>query len=337
MTDPVTAAAAELTETERAVLGLGSTTEAAELFGRYAGQALGSSVAAVRFRAGRIDVVWGVELDDGRDVALRAYRQPVDLDALRTTRDAQRTLHAAGFPCPQPLAGPTDVNGQILAAETLMADGVMPDGHDPDHRRLLAEGLAEHIQLLRNHRDLLDRVGPGPAWCQYHNGPWPTPHDSIVNFDSAPEGYAWLDIFARRATTQILAHRDPDRVVGHADWYGGNTAVADGRLVATFDWELVNDAEAVIAGFTAACYAANPTGPGGLSSPEEAATFLQDYDAARGMPTSKAGQRAAAGAVAWILAFNARWQVGLLSHGKADAATIELVSERGDDYLNLAW
>ena len=42
--------------------------------------------------------------------------------------------------------------------------------------------------------------------------------------------------------------------MGHADWYAGNTAVVEGQLVGTFDWELVADTEAVIAGFTASVF-----------------------------------------------------------------------------------
>jgi aminoglycoside phosphotransferase (APT) family kinase protein len=76
--------------------------------------------------------------------------------------------------------------------------------------------------------------------------------------------------------------------VGHADWYAGNTAVADGRLVGVFDWDLVTDTEAVIASFTAACYAASASGGGGLSNPQEVAAFLQDYEDVRASRSPKA-------------------------------------------------
>lgn len=105
----------------------------------------------------------------------------------------------------------------------------------------------------------------------------------------------------------------------------------------TFDWELVADTEAVIAGFAAACYAASSTGGGGLSTPEEVAAFLRDYDAVRTRPLSGRERRAAAGAAAWILAFNARWHVGLIEHGLCHEATLSLVRDRGEDYLSLVW
>ena len=102
--------------------------------------------------------------------------------------------------------------------------------------------------------------------------------------------------------------------MGHADWYAGNTAVVDGVLVGTFDWELVADTEAVIAGFAASCYASSSTGGGGLSTPEEVTAFLRDYEDVRAQPLSEPERRAAAAAAAWILAFNARWQVALIAH-----------------------
>jgi hypothetical protein len=49
------------------------------------------------------------------------------------------------------------------------------------------------------------------------------------------------------AADQVLGNREAKQVVvGLADWHAGNTAVVDGALVGTFDWELVADTEAVI-------------------------------------------------------------------------------------------
>ena len=72
-------------------------------------------------------------------MVIKAHRTPVDLGAAQATVDAQQVLAAAGFPCPVPLAGPDDVDGRVLTAETLI-DGARPDGRDPATRRLLARG-----------------------------------------------------------------------------------------------------------------------------------------------------------------------------------------------------
>ena len=125
--------------------------------------------------------------------------------------------------------------------------------------------------------------------------------------------------------------------MGHADWYAGNAVVAEGALIGTFDWELVADAEAVIAGFTAACYAASSTSGSGLSTPDEVVAFLQDYDVARGVSLTGREQRAACGAAAWILAFNARWELALSNRAGDDGANLLLARDRREDYLELSW
>jgi hypothetical protein len=327
----------ELSDTERAVYGAVTLLELRTFLDAWARDRLGSAIADVRFRAGRIDPVWGVGLQDGRAVVIKAHRTPVDLAAAQATIDAQRALAAAGFPCPVPLWGPDEVKGRVLTAETLIV-GAMPNGRNPAIRRLLADGLFRHIEILRGHPDLIDRAGSGPSWCHYQGGPWPVPHDAMVDFRSPVDGFRWLEVFGQRAADQVLNNREAEKVVvGHADWYAGNIAVVDGQLAGTFDWELVADTEAVIAGFTASCYAASPTGGGGLSTPEEVAAFLQDYEEVRAEPLSERERRAAAAAAAWILAFNARWQAALIDHGFCDYATIALVQDHQEDYLSLCW
>jgi hypothetical protein len=327
---------AELSATERAVHGDVTLAELRTFLDAWTCDRLGSPIGDVRFRAGRIDAVWGVVLQDGRGAVIKAHRIPVDLDAARATIDAQCTLAAAGYPCPVPLAGPDEVDGRVLTAETLLV-GAAPDGRDPATRRLLAEGLHRHIEILRARTDLIGRAGRGPSWCQYQGGPWPRPHDAMVDFSSTPNGFQWLDAFGRRAADQIRLSREAQKVLlGHADWYAGNTAVVDGQLVGTFDWQLVADTEAVIAGFAASCYASSSTGGGGLSTPDEVAAFLNDYQDVRAEPFSDRERRAAGAAAAWILAFNARWQVALIGHGLGDFATIAMIRDHQEDYLPLA-
>jgi hypothetical protein len=324
---------AEISGTERAVYGSVTSFELRAFLDAWAKDRLRSPIDKVRFRAGRIDVVWGVELEDGRSVVIKTHRPPVDLEATRVACDAQHVLVKAGFPCAVPLAGPDEVEGRVLTAETLIG-GSAPDGRDPASRLLLAEGLARHVEILRDHSDFVPRAGPGPSWCRYQAGPWPVPHDTLVDFQSTPSGFEWLDTLAQRAADQILAHRDAEQVVvGHADWYAGNTAMSGDALVGTFDWQLVAETGAVIAGFAAA----SSTGGGGLSTPEDAAMFLRDYDTVSSQPLCDRERRTAAGAAAWIVAFNARWQVGLIDHGICDEAFVSLVRSRGADYLSLAW
>jgi hypothetical protein len=87
------------------------------------------------------------------------------------------------------------------------------------------------IEILRGRPDLIDRAGSGPSWCHYQGGPWPVPHDAMVDFRSPVDGFEWLDAFGQRAADQALNNREAEKVVvGHADWYAGNMAVIDGQL-----------------------------------------------------------------------------------------------------------
>src|SRR5689334_11526551 len=92
--------------TEVAVVGI-DTRDAID--GWVAGvvqRALGTGVARVLFRSGRIDAVYGVSTDDGRDLVVRVHRPPTDPAGRATTTRAQRALADARFPVPVPVAGP---------------------------------------------------------------------------------------------------------------------------------------------------------------------------------------------------------------------------------------
>ncbi len=323
----------EISSTERALYGDVDLATLHSTVDGYTRSRLGSGLAEVVFRSGRIDAVWGVVLDDGRRVVIKAHRPPVDLANRMAGVRAQHALVGAGFPCPVPISGPDRFGELVLSAETLTDDGEPADGRDPLTRRAIAAGLARHIELLRPHPELMASVGKGPAWNRYEDGPWPVPHDPIFDFSDTPAGYGWLDEVAAEASRQILTHRGEEVVIAHGDWYGGNLLVADGAVSATFDWDLMADTEAVVAGMAAACYAASSTAGGGLSDPAEVTAFLADYDDLR--PLSPPERRAAAGAATWILAFNARCELGLLDGEPAPGSPIALLRDHRRDYLDV--
>ena len=62
---------AALSGTESAIYGSVTPLELHAFLDAWTTNRLGSPIARVQFRAGRIDVVWGVELNDGRAVVIK--------------------------------------------------------------------------------------------------------------------------------------------------------------------------------------------------------------------------------------------------------------------------
>ena len=288
-------------------------------------EALGADVTELLFRAGRIDAVYGVRVDDGRDAVLKVHRPPVDPAELAATGEVLDLLAAAGYPCPRLLAAPVARDGRVATVQSFVGGGVPAQARRPEVRRALAASLVEQVELLRRApgvRELATRLGPGPAWTRYHRGPWPVPHDTIFDFSRTPDGWEWLDAFDREAADDVRRLRGTDEpVVAHGDFFEGNVQVAEGdgeeaRVVAVVDWDLVVEPEAVVAGLCAGGLLRD-----GAPTPAEVAAFLDDHAAARGRAPGGRDRAEAAAAARWVLAFNARCDLAMLGTGDPDPAS----------------
>ncbi|MCU1526669.1 MAG: hypothetical protein JWP75_432 [Frondihabitans sp.] len=134
---------------------------------------------------------------------------------------------------------------------------------------------------------------------------------------------------------RLNSGRDRDKVVGHADWYVGNTRFEGSRLVGTFDWDLVSAPEAQIAGFAAATFTDGGSGVQDLPQPVEVAAFLRDFSSSRWEPLTRDELAQSAAAASWALAYNARCQLSFLQGSPDPGSALDLVRKHGDDYLNL--
>jgi Ser/Thr protein kinase RdoA (MazF antagonist) len=298
---------AGLSGIERAVFGPVPSATVEDWLDRLCAGRLGAGVAEVVFRGGRLAAVYGLRLTDGRRVAVKVHRGPVDVERLDRTVGCQRLLAGAGYPCPVPVAGPLRFAGHVAVIESLLEEGRGGDGHRPAVRAAMARALAWQVELLRSVPAGSLAAG-APAWTRYERGPWPAPHDPIFDFSRTPAGYEWLDALAALACEQIPP--GPAEVIGHADWVCGNLRFDGDTVVAAYDWDsLVGRPEAVLVGFCAGAYTEGGVVGAGAPSPMEVAAFLADYeDATR--PFSTADRSAAVGAATWVLAYNARCGVG---------------------------
>jgi hypothetical protein len=92
---------------------------------------LGAAVAAVLFRATSVGVVYGLRLDDGRRVVVKAFQPQESAQTLEAVQRIQERLHREGFPCPAPLAGPAALVNGLAVAEEVVDDGEFRDTHQP--------------------------------------------------------------------------------------------------------------------------------------------------------------------------------------------------------------
>jgi hypothetical protein len=300
---------------------------------------VGERVREVLFRSGRIDAVYGMVTDSNTQLLLKVHRPPVDVQGRRLVARAQQVLADAGFPCARPLAGPTTVDDKVVSVETLLPQGERADGHDPRIRKAVAEGLAQQVTMLDLHPGLVARIGRPPAWCYYDRGAWAGTHDAVFDFRTTPLEYAWLQQFAQDAADLLrTARHDCQLVAAHADWYCGNLRFEGFRLVAAFDWDLFADSEPAVAGITAGMFSSGTSVLAGPPTPQDAAGFLREYEAARRIRFAPSERTMAEGAVRWSIAYTARCDVTLARGGRPPpGSALDLLSTSRADYFDLDW
>jgi len=86
----------------------------------WCAQWLGAPPTRVLFEAAHLSIVTGLRLVDGREVVVKARPLAARLQA---GVHVQRHLWAAGFPCPEPLAGPHPLGMLTATAEALVSGG----------------------------------------------------------------------------------------------------------------------------------------------------------------------------------------------------------------------
>ncbi|KOV88453.1 hypothetical protein ADL02_16775 [Streptomyces sp. NRRL WC-3723] len=269
---------------------------------------MGSPPAQTLFERAHLSTVMGLRLADGREVVVKA--RPLT-PRLAGCLEVQRRMHQAGFPCPEPLAGPEPVGGQgplrglVVTAEALVPGGTVLPPH-PDAPELFAEALARLMAAAPSVADV-PSLAPAPPWNGWDHDdprPWPWPDDMDVDLNDHP-GPGRLDETARRVRTRLRRAALPE-VVGHGDFESQNIRWNGDRLHAVHDWDsAVARPEAAIAGLAAAVFPAG--GPEDRpATVAETERFLDGYARARRRPWTREESEVAWAAGLWVLAFNAK-------------------------------
>ena len=263
---------------------------------------LGAKPANVLFESHKISSVAGLLLADGREVVVKSRPASARLMACVAV---QRHLWSAGFPCPEPLAGPAPLGELVATAERYVAGG-LPLVRDADAPRRYAEPLARQIALAAEVAERIPSLEPPPYWARWDHElarTWPPDPNVDLNVAAGPPE---LDEVGERARLRLTrAHRRPN-VIGHCDWESQNLGWRDGELVVAHDWDsLARRPEAAIAGMTSLMF----TSTGTTNEPatlEESEAFLGSYEQARGRTFSAEEHEIAWAAGAWVGAWKAK-------------------------------
>jgi hypothetical protein len=269
---------------------------------RWCRQWLGSGIGDLLFTAGHLSRVFGVRLDDDREIVIKV-RPPAD--RLVGCADVQQTLWQAGFPCPQPLVGPLPLGGYAANAETLVPGGEVL-GVAGDAVDCYAGLLAEFIRLSPP-PSAIRPLAPNPPWVAWDHeceGVWPLPDDRAVDLNAYPEP-VWLEEVGRRVRHRLEQTRGGPAVVGHGDWEGQNLRWHGRQPWAVHDWDsVVTGPEPVIVGLAASVWpcGAEPR----AASVDESAAFIEAYQREAGLRWSADEVEACWAAGLWVYAFNTK-------------------------------
>jgi Phosphotransferase enzyme family len=293
---------------------------------------LRAGAGEILFTGGHLSRVVGLRLADGREVVVKVRRAAGRLAACAAV---QRALWQAGFPCPEPLAGPVPV--RLRLAGTRLA-GTQPGGTQPggaqragagpdgeyaasaesmlpggDVLGVAGDGAESYAGLLAR----LIRLAPDPAtvaslapsppwtaWDHGYGGVWPPADDTAADLNAHPET-GWLDDLGRRVQYRLRAAAASPAVVGHGDWEAQNLRWRGGQPWAVHDWDSVISApEPILVGLAAAVW---PCGsePRAASVPESAA-FIEAYQRAAGRRWRRDEIQVSWAAGLWVDAFNTK-------------------------------
>jgi hypothetical protein len=320
---------------ERSIFGTTDPLAIAQAIVAFCRDQFRSSIATCRFYESSMGCVFGLVLEDGREIALKAKPPNLRLDRLQTAQRLQGVFAAHGIPAPLPLLPPTPLMYGFATAETLCVRGGYRDAHDPAVRCEMARLLAEIARVGAEQDPTgLQRTGLG----RHRDGKlWGRPHSPIFDFEATAEGAEWIDALARRAQPLLLEPVGRD-VIGHADSAVKHLRFDGDRALTVYDWDsLVYDAEPLIVGSAAHSFTMTWEIPVPIApSLEESHAFIAEFEEARGRGFMPEERRTLGAALTYSMAYTARCE-----HSRDPApppfpagSYRESLAENGDKWLD---
>jgi hypothetical protein len=286
--------------------GTGDADEIAAAIDGACSRYLGAPVARPIFYQSSIGAVAGLELDDGRRVALKAHQSTRPEALLREVVRVQSVVSRQVGLAPAVLAGPFAFGNGLAVFEEYVDAGIWADPHEASTRRELARSL--HSILAALLPIAADCTLPGHLLPSPVDGPlWPTPHSKLFDFNATQAGAEDIDDVARAAHART---RPVGRIaVAHGDWRAEHVRFQNGVAVAAYDWDsLCKLSEPALIGFTAHAFCADWSRANHVQAPTvaEARAFVRDYEVARGQPFEREESALCSACFAYSVAYTAR-------------------------------
>lgn len=245
-------------------------------------------------------VVIGCRLVDGRTFVLKGYQPRWTPTFLGAVKLVQRSLRAAGSPCPEPLGHDIRVGAAVLLAESVLPDPGVGAATEESRVALAAGQLVGHCRRLDQPalaEHPLRRPGPGA---------FPEPHSPIFDFDATRDGAEWIEDLAVRARHVMDADTSAP-VIAHTDWSLRNVRVDGARVVAVYDWDslaLLRETEAVALAAATWNKTGRPSDP--TATIAEIEQYAAEYERRRGRRFTTVQHRAIRAAALASMAYTAR-------------------------------
>jgi hypothetical protein len=264
---------------EQLVFGTPDIAEIDQVVDKFCVDTLGAGVTEVLFREVSVGVVFGVRLDDGRRVVLKAHQPRERPERLLAVQQIQAALRAEGLACPEPLLGPTVLVNGVATVEAMLDKGEFRNTHDPGCRRLIAEALARHLDLT-SVMGIPESLAGG--WSLAAGSQlWPSAaHSPIFDFEATAAGAEWIDALGRQAKSAIQISGQP--IAGHGDWSAKHFRFSGDAISAIYDWDsLMLRDEAAVVGCAAMTFTTrfDLVGVPRAPAPEQMTAFLDEYGA----------------------------------------------------------
>ena len=251
-----------------------------------------------------VGALFGLELADGRQVALKVHQAKVGRPEIEAQQLVQTHLAEHGFPCPRPVLGPTPFLVGLCSAEEWRTEGQRYAVVTPARRRAMAAALVRIGQRGAE----LPRL-PALEAYQWPQAVWPEPHNALFDFEATREGAEDIDEIAIRAGEHMRAG---PIVLGHQDFSVKHFRfAAGGRITMLYDWDSLSiDYESVALGGAAATHTAAIHTRIYHPSVADTLAFVDDYEAERGeLPDDV--RRAALAYAVYMVAYTARCEHAL--------------------------